>query len=683
VHKLSISTFARNFKTAPAMNYFRKPHQVSFLTKSAANVFLFVSILLIHLSATAQVNNDSIPNDSIKKISLTPFIVSAQIAPTVQSELLRVVHVISPEEIQQAPVTDLGGLLEYVRGVDIRQRGITGAQSDISMRGGTFDQVLILLNGVNISDPQTGHHNMDIPIDVSAIERIEVLQGSGARIFGPNAFAGAINIITASPEKAMPSVSLRGGLYGSAELAANLPFKTKKVYHILSLSGSTTDGYTENTDYKKANAYYRMNAKIGKTKADVQAGYVRKGFGANSFYSPKFPNQFEETSTVFAAAGLSDTNAQSWKANVYWRRHYDRFELFRNNPPAWYKNHNYHLSDVAGANMHKTFSWKKHKTSLGADFRMEHIFSNVLGTTMNDPIQVAGTDSAYYTKSAQRNGFSIMAEHRFATKKFSVSGGALLYFSNYLEHDVSVYPGIDLGFQITEPLRIFATANRSLRLPNFTNLYYSSPTNIGNPLLLPEEAISIEGGLKWNHKNILAEVAGFQRYGINMIDWVRDDTATVWACKNLTKVNVSGIEGGFTMLPEFFGKKFFLQRVSVNYTFLVSNKSSEGFVSQYVLDYMKHKLDIKATHRITDDAGFTWQLGWQDRAGGYTPFSEGVYLAEVPYKPVWLADAGVFYQWKQLRFSLNATNLFNTEIIDHANVSQPGFMILFGSIWKC
>ncbi|HPB03180.1 MAG TPA: TonB-dependent receptor, partial [Bacteroidales bacterium] len=137
-----------------------------------------------------------------------------------------------------------------------------------------------------------------------------------------------------------------------------------------------------------------------------------------------------------------------------------------------------------------------------------------------------------------------------------------------------------------------------------------------------------------------------------------------------------------TMLPEFFGKKFFLQRVSVNYTFLVSNKSSEGFVSQYVLDYMKHKLDIRAVHRITDNAGLTWQLGWQDRAGGYTPFSEGVYQTEVPYKPVWLADAGVFYQWKQLRFSVNATNLFNTEIIDHANVSQPGFMLMGGISWK-
>ncbi len=645
-------------------------------------MFIVIFVALPKMHGFSQIDTSRAQNDTIKEINLDSVIISAQVAPTVQSELLRVVHIIRAEEIQQAPVTDLGGLLEYVRGVDIRQRGITGAQSDISLRGGTFDQVLILLNGVNISDPQTGHHNMDIPVDVSAIERIEVLQGSGARIFGPNAFAGAINIITASPEKALPSVSLRGGLYGSAELAANLPFKTKKVYHILSLSGSTTDGYTENTDYKKANAYYRMNAKIGKTKADVQAGYVRKGFGANSFYSPKFPNQFEETSTVFAAAGLSDTNAQSWKANVYWRRHYDRFELFRNNPPSWYKNHNYHLSDVAGANMHKTFSWKKHKTSLGADFRMEHIYSNVLGNTMDNPIQVAGANNAYYTKSAQRNGFSIMAEHRYATKKFSVSGGALLYVSNQLEHDLSLYPGIDLGFQIAKPLRIFATANRSLRLPNFTNLYYSSPTNVGNPLLLPEEATSVETGFKWNKNNILAEVAGFQRFGINMIDWVRADTATVWECKNLTEVNVSGIEGGFTMLPEFFGKKFFLQRVSVNYTFLVSNKSSQGFVSQYVLDYMKHKLDIRAVHRITDNAGLTWQLGWQDRAGGYTPFSEGVYQTEVPYQPVWLADAGVFYQWKQLRFTVNATNLFNTKIMDHANVSQPGFMLMGGISWK-
>ncbi|MDX9933068.1 MAG: TonB-dependent receptor plug domain-containing protein, partial [Bacteroidales bacterium] len=274
-------------------------------------MFIVIFVALPKMHGFSQIDTSRAQNDTIKEINLDSVIISAQVAPTVQSELLRVVHIIRAEEIQQAPVTDLGSLLEFVRGIDIRQRGITGAQSDISMRGGTFDQVLLLLNGVNISDPQTGHHNMDIPVDVSVIERIEVLQGSGARIFGPNAFAGAINIITASPDKAFPSVSLRGGLYGSAEMAVNLPFRTKKVYHILSLSGSTTDGYTENTDYKKANAFYRMNAKIGKTKANVQVGYVRKGFGANSFYSPKFPNQFEETSTIFAAAGISDTNAQS------------------------------------------------------------------------------------------------------------------------------------------------------------------------------------------------------------------------------------------------------------------------------------------------------------------------------------------------------------------------------------
>ncbi|MPM16186.1 Vitamin B12 transporter BtuB [bioreactor metagenome] len=425
-----------------------------------------------------------------------------------------------------------------------------------------------------------------------------------------------------------------------------------------------------------------MNAVIGKAKADVQAGYNNKAFGANSFYTPKFPNQFEATSTIFASAGISDEYSQSWHASVYWRRHYDRFELFRDNAPSWYKTHNYHQSDVAGANANKTFIWKKHKTSLGADFRMEHIYSNVLGTTMTEPIAVAGTDSSFYTKSAQRNGFSIMAEHRYASKKFSVSGGALLYINDQLEHDFSVYPGIDLGYQISGALRIFGTANRSLRLPNFTNLYYSSPTNIGNPLLKPEEAISLESGFKWNKRNILAEITGFQRYGVNMIDWVRDDTATVWECKNLTKVNVSGIEAGFTMLPEFFGKTFFIQRFSVNYTFLVSDKSSEGFVSQYVLDYMKHKLDIKAVHRITENAGLSWQISWQDRAGGYTPFSEGVYLAEVPYQPVWLADAGVFYQWKNFRFTINCTNLFDTEIIDHANVSQPGFMLMGGISWK-
>ena len=124
------------------------------------------------------------------------------------------VSVIPREEIEYAPVTSIQELLEYVAGVDVRQRGAEGVQADISIRGGTFDQTLILLNGVNITDPQTGHHNLNLPVSINQIERIEILEGPAARVYGPNAFSGAINIVTRQPDKTSWKLAIEGGSFG-------------------------------------------------------------------------------------------------------------------------------------------------------------------------------------------------------------------------------------------------------------------------------------------------------------------------------------------------------------------------------------------------------------------------------------------------------------------------------------
>jgi vitamin B12 transporter len=119
-------------------------------------------------------------------------IITAGRTPMEVQHVARIVSVITKSEIERAPVQCLNDLIRYVAGVDIRQRGPLGVQADISIRGGTYDQTLILLNGVTVNDPQTGHHNLNLPIDIESIERIEILQGPAAKSFGPNAFSGAV-----------------------------------------------------------------------------------------------------------------------------------------------------------------------------------------------------------------------------------------------------------------------------------------------------------------------------------------------------------------------------------------------------------------------------------------------------------------------------------------------------------
>ena len=151
------------------------------------------NIMVIPEKTQAQRSSDSL---QIKGYELDEVVFTAGRTPIEAQQAARIVTVITKSEIERAPAQNLNDLLRYIAGVDIRQRGPLGAQADISIRGGTFDQTLILLNGGNITDPQTGHHNLDLPIDVESIERIEILQGPSAKSFGPNAFNGAINIIT-------------------------------------------------------------------------------------------------------------------------------------------------------------------------------------------------------------------------------------------------------------------------------------------------------------------------------------------------------------------------------------------------------------------------------------------------------------------------------------------------------
>ena len=127
-------------------------------------------------------------------------------APLTVSQQARMVTVLSREDIQAAPVQSVNDLLKYAVGVDVRQKGPIGALTDVSIRGGNSEQITILLNGINICDAQTGHNSFDFPVDISEIERIEVLEGPAARVYGTSSLLGAINIVTKTPQKTSLSV---------------------------------------------------------------------------------------------------------------------------------------------------------------------------------------------------------------------------------------------------------------------------------------------------------------------------------------------------------------------------------------------------------------------------------------------------------------------------------------------
>lgn len=629
------------------------------------------SILVLpgHTQVQSDSSNKAIPPDD--EVDLDEVVVSAQRSPVLHSELLRVVNVITRAEIEQSASPDLPGILEHAAGVDIRQRGAFGMQADISIRGGSFDQTLILLNGVNLTDPQTGHHNLNLPVDINSIEKIEILRGPGARIFGPNAFNGAINIITRKGSEKELSGSVSAGQYqfGNVSLAYSLP--NSRMSNYIALSGTTSEGYTDNTDFRNGNAYYRLQLPVSKVLVDLQTGYTARAFGANAFYTPKYPNQFESTRSEFASVSILPEGRLKLKGQAYWRRHHDRFELFRDNPPEWYSTHNYHMTDIAGASLNWNITTKSTRNNVGIEYRYEHIFSNVLGDTLASGKPVPGENGILFNRGFERSGVSLMGEHSGLYGKFSYSAGLLIHLNNSLEGSMSLYPGIDAGYKIQQNTTWYVSANRTLRLPTFTDMFYNSPTNAGNRNLKPEEAYSLESGVKYSKGNVSVETSVFRRWGRNMIDWVRYPTDAKWLSMNLTSVNITGFEAGISYSFNEELTRFF-KTASLNYTFLTSDKVSEGFSSLYVLDNLKHKLSGSLNHSLTKQSGLNWKVSLQDRNGGYLPFTDGAYADEVPYKTVLLVDLGAWYNYRFMQFFADASNLLDVRVMDHSNVIQPG-----------
>ncbi|MFC2097629.1 TonB-dependent receptor plug domain-containing protein [Bacteroidota bacterium] len=637
-------------------------------------LLITLSICLYH-QGYAQVNK--LLND--RNIDIREVSVSGARSPLIYSKVSRAINVITKEEIKSAPAQSVQELLDYIVGVDIRQRGNFGTQADLSIRGGSFDQVLVLLNGVSISDPQTGHFNLDVPVDIESIERIEILRGPGSRVFGTNAFSGAINIITTNGEQNKLSSSVMFGQHGLYKANISTSRKFGNYNNQFSISRGGSDGYIDNTDFKNLNLFYQGKLNVKKSEFDFQAGHTNKEFGANSYYTPEYPNQFEATKTSFGSIKFTTGDNVRISPLIYWRRHQDRFELFRDNPASWYKGHNYHLTNVAGANLNVVVSTKIGKTSVGIDFRNENIKSNILGEDLDEAIKVPGEADGIFYKGYNRRNLSFYLEHYLLIKKWAFSGGFMTNRNSDLGDDVSLFPGIDISYELVSDLKLYSTANKSLRLPTFTDLYYSGPTNIGNPNLKPEEATSIEAGLRFNKLFLDANISVFKRYGTNMIDWVKENEEDKWQCQNLTSINASGIEMNAKLLPgAYYKKDLLINSVSFSYSYTEMNKTSTNLISKYVLDYLRHKISIGLNHDLLFKIGVDWKITYQNRAGGYINYSDGIYGEEVPYKSFWLCDMKIFYPLKKINIYCEVSNLLNVKYQDIGNLIQPGRWLRFG-----
>jgi len=641
---------------------------------SVLSVVYFLSTPVISIAAGQDTTEVKMEYD------LDEIEVSAQRAPALYSQVARIVSVIERKEIEATPAQSIQDLLEYIAGVDVRQRGTEGVQADISIRGGTFDQILILLNGINITDPQTGHHNLNLPISLSQVERIEVLEGPAARVYGPNAFSGAINIITRQAKENALDIRVEGGSFGYFHPNVSLSVAKSNWNHYVATGGKRSDGYTTNTDFSELNGFYSGHYHSSSGKLEFQVGASKKGFGANSFYTPKYPNQYEATKTLFSSVRWESTGKFHVTPVLYYRRHQDRFELFRSDPASWYTGHNYHLTHVYGANLNSWTDWKLGKTALGVEFRSENILSNVLGKDLDEPKKVPG-ENAEFTKHGSRNTYSLFLEHSIYYQNWTLTGGILANSISGSDLGINVFPGVDVSYHINDALKLYSSYNTSLRMPTFTDLYYQGPTNVGNPDLKPERSETLEGGLKIQQKIISGHLVIFYRKGHDVIDWLKRDISDIWQPQNLTELKSLGTEIQLNLsFREKFGKYF--PDLNASYLFNNVSKNDEEVISRYVLDNLKHKFVGSVMVQIVSNLELNLQVLYQDREGGYIKYEDTLPVGEVDYDPFWLFDAKLIYARKNITLFGSVNNIFNISYSDIENVEQPGRWFKVGIIYS-
>ncbi|MBN1926233.1 MAG: TonB-dependent receptor [Prolixibacteraceae bacterium] len=621
------------------------------------------------------------PDTSYQRIELDEIDIVSEHSETT-SALSRVVAVITKAEIEQASVSSINELLEYASNIDIRQRGTSGIQADISIRGGTFDQSLVLLNGINISDPQTGHHQLNIPVDLSAIKRIEILKGPGAWKFGPGAFSGAINIITDIAKADYIEAGVDFGQYAYNKEKINSGFRLGNTAHILSGMYSSTKGYTENTDNRQATLYYMTKLHTKKGEASLQAGYSDKSFGANSFYTAKYPNQYEEVQTSFASVSYNARVKKIYfEPAAYFRMANDRFLLFRDAPGLY---SNYHTTHVFG--LKGTSTWFHNLNSItivGIDSRTESIFSNSLGEVAEEPVYSPVNDTILLDHYHSRTTFSAFIGHKRYFSSLMVNAGLNVTYNSDIVSRVFFFPGIDLNYSFNKELSLFASVNKTMRMPTFTDLYYRGPNNTGNPALLPEEAMGYELGLKYISDVITGNAAVFYTQGKNLIDWVKNNVEDPWRTENYSTLNTLGAEASlkfnlYKMLP---GQSFFKQ-VNVQYTHLDQQKPETDIISNYSLNYLRHRIDITVLHSVIKNVYVNWHFAYQDRNGQYEKIVKGQSLGLVDFEPFFTTDFKIYWEFKGWQASCSINNLFDVDYYDIGNVPQPGRWVRFGLFKK-
>lgn len=607
------------------------------------NRIFFIGIVILYLIMAPCI---LYADDAKRHYELEPIIVTPYKSPISLYNSNRSVYTVGGKDLDQASFSSIPELLSHAPGVDIQRRGMFGVQSDFSIRGANFEENLIMIDGIRLNDPQTGHHNMDIPLTINDIERIEVLKGHTSGIYGPDGFGGALNIITKKPKGSQ----VKGGVsFGENDFfgkMASVSFPLLKLNNRVSFENKKSDGWKDYTKFDVTTLSCHSSANFKDNDLNFHFGWKDNDFEADSFYSNLFPREEEHTDTrLFKIDGSFRPHQFRIEPKLYYRRHADKFILDKERR-GW--NENFHASYVYGAELLMHFDSSFGRYTIGSEIAKDKVESTNLGFHSHQREAVLLAISPKLIERFDTNA-SIRYDH-------SYRGGS------------EWSPSIDVGYFAIDNLKLRASFGKSFRTPSFTELYYNTPGNIGDETLDDQIAWSYEAGFSFKESASRIECDIFRRDTDDVIDWTRPNSTRPWTAQNIGEVETDGLEITTSFTPDELIKDYPLKNISFSYSCLDSDRSgAENFDSKYVLNYLRHHAVAELDYRLPFNIIGGFNLSYKDR---------------VNHDGHFLLDSKLYkefnYKTAKLRFFVDAKNLLNTFYTEVEDVSPPGRWVIAG-----
>lgn len=554
--------------------------------------------------------------------------VTATVAPLPSSWLSR-----SAATIERGDLTALGldSPIEALRlspGVDARARGPRDVQTDFSIRGATFGQSLILVDGVRMNNSQSGHHNGEIPLPVTAVDRIEVVSGAGSATHGADALGGTINIISRKGQyaDALATVGQHGYAAGQASLSmANWPA------HLTVTSwGARSSGFMIDRDFALGGVAVRLTPASPIT---IDIRHQRRAFGANGFYGASLSKEWTDQ-TMASVAWQRATTKWVTSARGTFRNHGDHFRWDILRPGVAENRHHTNAGDVS--------------------FIAERLIATSTRITIG---AAAGTDRVRSTNLGNhdysRGG--VFAELQQPLGAHAMLQGGLR-LDDYSSFGHSWSPSVSGSYWLNPRLRVRGSVAHAFRVPTFTELYYSDPGNLGTPDLRAERGWSADAGLDWTYEGWSISAGPFRRWDRDVIDWVKAAPADLWRSTNVRDVTATGVEVSAS-------RRWKSALLSGSFTKLDVDAPALTLLSKYVLEYATEQvgasiaIPLPGRWRVAMNADYRHRLDGQRYTLGGLRVARSVKRAEV---------------------FVDATNVFDEDYHEVAGVAMPGRWVTAG-----